>query len=175
MSNLVKPLISEEDIGCRISELADEISDDYEDVIEPVLVLCILKGAVNFFSDLVLELRMDVRYEFVGLSSYEGSESTGVIKSTTSIPNVIGKHVLIVEDIVDTGLTLAHLKKELGQQWPTSLKSCALLSKPSRREVEIKVEYVGFEIPDQFVVGYGLDYDGRYRNLPYIGEIVSEL
>ena len=175
MSNLVKPLISEEDIGCRISELADEISDDYEDVIEPVLVLCILKGAVNFFSDLVLELRMDVRYEFVGLSSYEGSESTGVIKSTTSIPNVIGKHVLIVEDIVDTGLTLAHLKKELGQQWPVSLKSCALLSKPSRREVEIKVEYVGFEIPDQFVVGYGLDYDGRYRNLPYIGEIVSEL
>ena len=98
-----------------------------------------------------------------------------MIKSTTSIPNVIGKHVLIVEDIVDTGLTLAHLKKELGQQWPASLKSCALLSKPSRREVEIKVEYVGFEIPDQFVVGYGLDYDGRYRNLPYIGEIVSEL
>jgi hypoxanthine phosphoribosyltransferase len=151
----------------RIQTLANFINEDYSDTSDVVL-LCVLKGAINFFGDLSLLLDFDAEYEFVGLTSYEGTKSTGNIKLTTVLPDIKGKNVIIVEDIVDTGRSIEYLKK-LIEADASDIKVCTLLDKPSRREVIIEPDYIAFQIEDHFVVGYGLDYNQKYRNLPYVG------
>ena len=139
------------------------------------MVIGLLKGSIVFMTDLIKEIDLPLVIDFMSVSSYSGTTSTGVIKilKDTDI-DVKGKDVLIVEDIIDTGLTLSHVKKLLIDRGTKSLKICTLLDKPARRTVDMKGDYVGFEIPDEFVVGYGLDYDQRHRNLPYIGIVVNK-
>lgn len=151
----------------RVKTLASFINEDYSDTSDIVL-LCVLKGAINFFGELSLLLDFDAEYEFVGLSSYEGEASTGNIQLTTKLPDVKSKNVIIIEDIVDTGRSIEYLKNLIGAD-ANDVKVCTLLDKPSRREVAIEPEYVAFQIENHFVVGYGLDYNQKYRNLPYIG------
>jgi len=169
--NIVEVLLTEEQIKKRVKELAEEISNDYQDK-EPVLV-SILKGSFMFLSDLLRNLKIQCTIDFVAISSYNGStESTGVVRQLLDLrENPVDKDLLIVEDIVDTGITLNYLKKNLLTRNPRSLKICVLLDKKERRKEHIKIDYTGFVIPDKFVVGYGLDYQEKYRNLPYIGVI----
>lgn len=165
MQRIKKVLIPESDIKQRVKELAAEISKNYAG--ETVTLICILSGASVFFADLVRELNLDVRFEFMSVSSYgAGTVSSGEVKILKDVNHPIaGKHVIIVEDIIDSGCTLSYLKRVLAQRNPASVKVCTILDKPSRRKVDFKGDYVGFEIPDEFVIGYGLDYDGKYRNL----------
>jgi len=165
----IRVLFTAEGIARRRREIAAEISRDYVDC--DLVMVCILKGSMPFFVDLCREMSLPVRYEYVGVSSYfEGTESSGRVELTADLNESIeGKHVLLVDDIVDTGRTVRFLCNQLGGRNPASLKLAALLDKPSRRVVEVDIAYVGFTIPDEFVVGYGLDYKQRYRNLPYIG------
>ena len=162
-------LISEEEIQELVSELGDRINKDYEG--KEVIFAVILKGSLVFAADLMRRLTMPVKLDFMQASSYgESAVSSGIINIKKDLDNVIsGKHVLIIEDIIDSGNTLAKLKQVLLERDPASVKICTLLSKPSRREMDVEVEYVGKDIPDEFVVGYGLDFNERYRNLPYIG------
>lgn len=171
--NQIKMLISAGEIRQRIAELSEEISNDYKG--KELCLLCVLKGGVMFLTDIARSLDMDVRLDFMDVSSYEGITSSGKIKINKDLSEDIdGKHVILVEDIVDTGRTLSHLMPYLIAKNPASLKVCTLLDKPARREVEnVNPDYKGFVIPDEFVVGYGLDYDEKYRNLPYIG-VLSE-
>lgn len=164
-SDKIKVMISYEEMQARIKEIAEQINKDYKG--KSLLVVCILKGAVLFYSDLVRMLDMDVRFDFMRISSYGSStESTGEVKIKKDLDNSIkDQHVLIVEDIVDSGLTLKNLKEVLSTRNPASLKVCCMLDKPSRRKVEMIPDYCCFEIPDQFVVGYGLDFDEEYRQL----------
>ncbi len=163
-------LINEVKLQTRIKEMARQIEKDYEG--KQIVFLGILKGSLPFLWELAKNIKNDVRFEFIEASSYEGTESTGKIKINKDITDSIeGKDVIIVEDIVDTGRTLTYLKEYLLAKHPNSLKIAALLSKPSRRVMEIGVEYIGFQIEDKFVVGFGLDYDQKYRNLPYVGYI----
>ncbi|RYG40603.1 hypoxanthine phosphoribosyltransferase [bacterium] len=161
-------------LTAKIAEMARQIEEDYED--EPVLLLGVLKGSLHFLSDLGRHLRLDTQIDFIQTSSYQGTrETTGVVKIVKDIEtNLAGLNVIIVEDIVDTGTTLNHLRELLSLRNPKSLRVAALLSKPAARRVETPVEYVGFEIPNEFVVGYGLDYAERYRNLPYIAILREE-
>lgn len=158
-------LISYQDMQKRIKEIADQINKDYKG--KSLLVVCILKGAVLFYSDLVRMLDMNVNFDFMTISSYGNStESTGEVKIKKDLDNSInGRHVLIVEDIVDSGLTLKNLKEVLSTRKPASLKVCCMLDKPSRRKVEMIPDYSCFEIPDKFVIGYGLDYAEEFRQL----------
>lgn len=160
-----KILVAEKEINSRVTELGDLISRDYQDK-DKLLVVGILKGAVIFMADLVRKLRIPVELDFMAVSSYgKASESSGVVRILKDLEhNIQGKHVLIVEDIVDTGLTLKYLKENLETRGPASLRICTLLDKPARRKVKVEVNYNGFVIEDEFVVGYGLDYNGRYRN-----------
>ena len=160
-------LISEAAIRIRVDELAREISRDYRDAGEIVLV-GVLCGAFIFLADLARRLTVPCRVDFVALSAYEKAASGAVRLVMDLRTDIAGKHVLVVEDIVDSGHTLAYLVGLLGTRRPASLKTCALTRKPSRAEVAVALDYVGFEIPDAWVVGYGLDYDGRWRTLPYI-------
>ena len=162
-------LISEEEIQELVSELGERINKDYEG--KEVIFAVILKGSLVFAADLMRRLTMPVKLDFMQASSYgESAVSSGIINIKKDLDNVIsGKHVLIIEDIIDSGNTLAKLKQVLLERDPASVKICTLLSKPSRREMDVEVEYVGKDIPDEFVVGYGLDFNERYRNLPYIG------
>lgn len=161
-------LIDEEKIEKRITELANEIMKDYEG--ENIVLLGILRGSVIFMSELAKKIKNDMELEFIQIQSYEGEESTGKIKLTQDLTGEIeGKNVIIVEDIIDTGRSLSFLLEYLKKFNPKSLKICTLLSKPSRRLIEIPVDYTGFTIGNEFVVGYGLDYNQKYRNLPYIG------
>lgn len=163
-------LISENKIEKRINELAKEINKEYEG--KELILLGILKGSIVFMVELAKKLKMKVKFEFMEVSSYEGTESTGNLKIKKPLKEDIeGKDVLIIEDIIDTGRTLKELKKYLEAKNPNSVKIATLLSKPSRRVVEIEADYMGFEVEDKFVVGYGLDYNQKYRNLPYIGYI----
>ena len=164
MERIKKVLIPECDLKRRVKELAAEIAADYKG--ETVTFICILSGASIFFADLVRELDLDARFEFMSVSSYgSGTVSSGEVKILKDVNHPIaGKHVIIVEDIIDSGCTLSYLKRVLAQRNPASIKVCTILDKPSRRKVDFKGEYVGFEIPDEFVIGYGLDYDGKYRN-----------
>ena len=163
-------LISESKIEKRINELAKEINKEYEG--KELILLGILKGSIVFMVELAKKLKMKVKFEFMEVSSYEGTESTGNLKIKKPLKEDIeGKDVLIIEDIIDTGRTLKELKKYLEAKNPNSVKIATLLSKPSRRVVEIEADYMGFEVEDKFVVGYGLDYNQKYRNLPYIGYI----
>lgn len=166
----IEVLYSRDQIADRVKELGKEITKAYADTEELVLV-GILKGSVIFFSDLIREIDLTVRCEFMGISSY-GTEtkSSGVVKITSDLTTAIeGKDVLIVEDIVDTGLSMNYLRENFATRKPNSVKICSLLDKPSNRKIPIDVDFVGFEIPNLFVIGYGLDLAGHYRNLPYVG------
>jgi len=164
----IKVLITEEEITARTRELAEQIQQDYNG--EEIVIICILKGAAFFATELAKRINSDTIIDFMKVSSYEGTESTGKIDFTLDISeDITGKNVLIVEDIVDTGRTLAYVKKYLESKNPKSVKICTMLNKKERRVVELNPEYVCFDIPDKFVIGYGLDYDEKYRNLPYIG------
>lgn len=160
-------LISREQLASRIEALGAELAAHYAD--EPVLVVGVLKGSFLFMADLVRAMDCDVRCAFLGVSSYEGTESTGKVRITHDLSTDIhGLNVLIVEDIVDTGLTLSYIREMLAVRGPKTLAVASLLDKPERRTVEVEVEHIGFTIPDAFVVGYGLDLDQRFRNLPYV-------
>lgn len=165
----VKVLISSEKVQRRIAQLARQINRDYAG--QPLVIVGVLKGAFIFMADLIRHLRQPVTCDFLRVSSYNhGTESSGTVRIEFDITQPIrGKDVLLVEDIVDTGLTLNEAIRHLKAKKPRSLKICALLRKPERERVKIDVDYVGFVIPNKFVVGYGLDYAGQHRNLPYIG------
>ena len=169
MCETIHELISEADVAAKIAELGAQISKDYDG--EEIYMLCILKGGVFFMTELAKHITVPVSLDFMSVSSY-GSQtrSSGNVRIIKDLDTPIeGKHVLVVEDIIDTGRTLAYLLDNLQQRNPKSLKLCTLLDKPEERVTEVDVDYVGFQIPDKFVVGYGLDYDQHYRNLPYIG------
>lgn len=167
--DLKRILLTEEEINDIVTKLANRINDEYSG--EEVHVLVILKGSMIFASDLIRKIRVPVTLDFMQASSYNmGTKSTGEIKIRLDLKESIdGKNVIVVEDIIDSGNTLFALKKILKERNPKSLKICAMLDKPSRREADIVAEYIGAEIPDEFVVGYGLDYAEHYRELPYIG------
>lgn len=168
----IKILINEARLEKRIIELAKEIEKDYEG--RDIVFLGVLKGCAMFLTELAKKIKNDVAFEFIEVSSYEGTESTGNIKINKDITESIeGKDVIIVEDIIDTGRTLSFLVDLIKSKNPNSVKIATLLSKPSRRVIELNVDYIGFKIEDKFVVGYGLDYNQKYRNLPYIGYIES--
>ena len=174
-SDLEKVLLTEERIQERVKELGKEISRDYEG--QEVVLVGILKGAVTFFADLSRAIDGHVVFDFMACSSYGGgttSSGTGEIKKDLDQP-IAGKNVLIVEDIIDTGITLSRLIPLLKERGARTVRLVTLLSKPSRRLTDVTVDYNGFEIPDCFVVGYGLDYDEKYRNLPYIGILKEEV
>lgn len=164
-------LLSSETLHRRIAELGRQISEDYAD--KDPLLIGVLKGAVFFMSDLVREITVPCSLDFMAVSSYGNAlESSGVVKILKDLDTSIeNRHVIIVEDIIDSGLTLSHLIELLGARRPHSIEVCALLTKPERREVEIDCRYVGFEIPNKFVIGYGLDYQEHYRNLDYIATV----
>lgn len=161
-------LINKSKLEKRIEEIGKQIEKDYEG--KDIVFIGILKGSVMFMSELAKNVKNNIELEFMEVSSYEGTESTGVVRINKDIKNSIqGKDVIIVEDIIDTGRTLTYLVDYLKQKNPNSLKIATMLSKPSRRIMELNVDYIGFAIDDKFVVGYGLDYNEKYRNLPYIG------
>lgn len=162
-------MISEEEIQKIVKGLGEKISADYAG--KEILLVVILKGSLIFAADLMRYITVPVKLDFMQASSYgSGMQSSGIINIKKDLENdAAGKHILIIEDIIDSGNTLAKLKHVLKDRGPASVKICSLLSKPSRREMEVEVEYIGRDIPDEFVVGYGLDFDEKYRNLPYIG------
>ncbi|GBE06851.1 MAG TPA: hypoxanthine phosphoribosyltransferase [Nitrospirae bacterium] len=162
-----KPLYTVEQIQQRVKEMAGQISKDYEG--EELLSVGILRGSFMFFSDIVKLIRVPMNIDFLIASSYVKTHSTGKIKLHADIrEDIKGRHVLLIEDIVDTGLTLAYIREMLLARKPASLKICTFLDKKSRREVDVPLDYVGFEIPNKYVVGYGLDCENKFRNLPYI-------
>jgi len=170
-----EPLFTEEVLQKRVAELGAEISADLENS-ENLVVVCVLKGAVLFMADLARHLPKNVTVDFLRLSSYEGGlESTGNVRFDFDLTQPIaGKDVLIVEDIVDTGLTMHFLFRQLKSRNPRSLSLCTLLNKPARQQKEVDIRYCGFTIPNRFVIGYGLDLEGRYRNLPYIAALPED-
>ena len=174
MAEHINVMLSEEEINSRIAELGEQISRDYEG--KEIFLICILKGASFFACELAKRITGPVNIDFMKVSSYGGGTvSSGQVSIKMDVSeSIAGKDVLIVEDIIDSGNTLNLLPKILMERGPKSIRLCALLDKPDRREVDVKMDYVGFRIPDKFVVGYGLDYDQRYRNLPYIGEVVFD-
>ena len=175
MADNIRVLLTEEEVNKRISEVAAQINKDYEG--RPVHLICILKGGVFFTCELAKRLDLSVSLDFMSVSSYgSGTESSGIVKIVKDLDqDLSGKDVLIVEDILDTGVTLSHLVPMLKLRRPNSVRLCTILSKPSRRKVDIEPDYCGFEVPDEFVVGYGLDYDEKYRNLPYVGVLKPEV
>jgi len=162
--------ISEEQIQTKVREMGEKLSKHFDG--KEVVAICILKGSFMFYSDLIRNLKGDVQCEFFGVSSYTGMSSSGEVKVTLDLSKPIeGKHVLLVEDIVDTGLTMNYLKQNMLSRKPKSLTTVSLLEKPDAKKVACEVDHVGFRIPNDFVVGYGLDYQGHYRNLPYIAQV----
>ena len=174
MAEKVKMLIPEEEVNARIEELGKKISEEYAG--KQVHLICVLKGGVFFMCELAKRITVPVSMDFMCVGSYgDGTKSSGVVRIAKDLDESIeGKDVLIVEDIIDSGNTLYYLMDVLQRRKPASLHLCTLLDKPDRRVKDVKVDYTGFEIPDEFVVGYGLDYDQHYRNLPYVGVIESE-
>ncbi len=171
MNENISVLIPEETINRKIEELGAQISRDYEG--KEVHIICILKGGVFFACELAKRITVPVSLDFMQVSSYGNeTKSSGIVRIMKDLDDTIeNKDVLIAEDIIDSGKTLHYLIPVLQQRNPASIKLCALLNKPDRREVEVKIDYLGFDIPDEFVIGYGLDYAQRYRNLPYIGVV----
>lgn len=165
----IRKMISEESVVARIKEIAEQINEEYEG--KAVTLICILKGSIFFTTELAKHIKVPVTIDFMQCSSYGAdTKSSGIVKLAKDLDEpIMGKHVILIEDIIDSGRTLSHLVKLLSQREPASLTICTLLDKPSRRVAEVDVKYTGFEIPDEFVVGYGLDYAQRHRNLPYIG------
>ena len=167
--DVIEVLFSEGQIKTRVAALAQEIAKDYKD--RRLVLVSILRGSVFFATDLARLIDLPLSMDFLSISSY-GEDSEGVVRITKDLEeNIAGKDVLVIEDIVDTGFTLKYLLRTLGGRNPKSLEVCALLDRRARRIIEIDLKYIGFEIPDKFVVGYGLDYRQRYRNLPYIGVV----
>jgi len=171
MAERVEVLLSEEEVNARIRQIGEQISRDYEG--KSIHLICILKGASFFTCELAKRITVPVSMDFMSVSSYgKSSESSGVVKIVKDLDEPLdGKYVLVVEDIVDTGRTLHYLLSLMRSRGAEDVKLCALLDKPERRVVDVKADYTGFRIPDEFVVGYGLDYAQRYRNLPYIGVV----
>lgn len=171
MSERVRVLLSEEEVNRRICEIGEQISKDYAG--RQVHLICVLKGGSFFMCELAKRITVPVSLDFMSVSSYGGgTKSSGVVKIIKDLDEPLdGKDVIVVEDIVDSGRTLSYLLELLSKRNPKSLALCTMLDKPERRVVDVKVDYTGFNIPDEFVVGYGLDYDQRYRNLPYIGVV----
>lgn len=174
LETIESQLIGQEAIAARVAELGQTLSQEYREL-DP-LVVVVLKGSAVFASDLIRSMTCCLQVDYIGTSSYgDDTQSSGQVRIVKDIEVPLkGRHVLLVEDIVDTGLTLDYLLKTLGLREPASLKICALLDKPSRRKVEVPVEHIGFSIDDHFVIGYGLDYASRYRQLPYIGVLRLE-
>lgn len=176
MEKLIKEvLVTEEEIASKVKEIASKVSEDYKG--KDLIMVGILKGAFIFMSDLSRSLSIPVTLDFMAVSSYgKSSESTGEVRIVKDLDfSVEDKHILIIEDIIDTGYTLAYLTDNLRKRGAKSVKVCALLDKPERRKVDIKVDYPGFAIPDEFVVGYGLDYAEIGRNLPYVAALKEEV
>lgn len=169
MTESIRVLIPEEQVEEKIKEMAEQIRGDIGD--EPITLICILKGSVFFSCELAKHIKGPVLLDFMSVSSYgDDTKSSGVVKIIKDLDEPLeGKNVLVVEDIIDSGRTLSYLLENLQARKPKSLKLCTLLDKPERRVVDVNVDYTGFQIPDEFVVGFGLDYAQRYRNLPYIG------
>ena len=171
MEDKIRVMIPENDVEAKIREIAAQITKDYEG--KEVRLICILKGSVFFTCELAKRIELPVTLDFMCVSSYgDKTESSGRVKIVKDLDeNIEGKDVIVIEDIIDSGRTLSHLLEVLKVRKPASVKLCTLLDKPERRVVDVKVDYCGFEIPDEFVVGYGLDYMQKYRNLPYIGVV----
>ena len=171
MAEHIRVLLSEEEVDSRIKAIGEEISRDYAG--KPVHLVCVLKGGSFFLCELAKRITVPVSLDFMSVSSYgSDTKSSGVVKIVKDLDESIrDKDVIVVEDIVDSGRTLSYLMEMLRDRGPASMRLCTLLDKPERRVIDVKVDYTGFQIPDEFVVGYGLDYDQRYRNLPYIGVV----
>jgi hypoxanthine phosphoribosyltransferase len=167
-------LLDAETVRNRVAELGAEISAEYDG--RDLLLIGVLKGAVFFMADLMRKLTIPCEVDFMAISSYGAStDSSGVVRILKDLDiNIEGRDVLVVEDIIDSGLTLSYLMRNLESREPSSLEICALLTKPARREIDVPVRYVGFEIPNRFVIGYGLDFGERYRNLPYVAVLSDE-
>ena len=174
--DVAKILISEQELQARVVALGHGLSAMYTDADRPLLV-CVLKGAFMFLADLTRHLEMRHEVDFMEISSYgAGTVSSGVVRILLDLErNIEGRHVLIVEDIIDSGRTLEYITRNLRTRRPASLRVCTLLSKPSRREIDVPLDFVGFEVPDEFVIGYGLDFAEEYRNLPFIGVLKEEV
>ena len=168
-------LIERDALQERVAALGREVSEDY--ATRDLLLIGVLKGAVFFMADLMRNVTVPCEVDFMAISSYGAStDSSGVVRILKDLDiNIEGRHVLVVEDIIDSGLTLSYLMRNLEARAPESLEICALLTKPDRREMDVPVRYIGFEIPDRFVIGYGLDFAERYRNLPYVAVLSDEL
>jgi hypoxanthine phosphoribosyltransferase len=168
-------LVDEETLRNRVVELGEEISRDYTG--RDLLLIGVLKGAVFFMADLMRQLTVPCEIDFMAISSYGAStDSSGVVRILKDLDiNIEGREVLVVEDIIDSGLTLSYLMRNLEARQPATLEVCALMTKPERREIDVPVRYIGFEIPNRFVIGYGLDFAERYRNLPYVGVLAPDL
>jgi hypoxanthine phosphoribosyltransferase len=171
MTERLVTMLSAEQIAARVRELGAEITREYTG--RPLVLVCVLKGSFVFAADLARAIDLPVRIDFLGVRAYGvDTETSGVVQITQDLSRpIVGEHVLLVEDIVDTGLTIAHLINLLRTRGPESVRVCALLHKPARARIEVKIDYLGFTIEDRFVVGFGLDFAERYRNLPYIGVI----
>jgi hypoxanthine phosphoribosyltransferase len=166
----IEVLLSEEKLRARIAELGADIARDYRG--KPLKLVGVLKGSFMFMADLARAIDLPLKMDFIGTSSYQGTKTSGVVRITNDLSRPIdGEHILLVEDIVDTGLTMQYLLENLATRHPASVKVCALLEKPARAKVQVPIDYKGFSIPDEFVVGYGLDWDGRFRNLPFVGVV----
>ncbi len=166
----LKTYLSEEQIQQKVSEIGKALTEKFKN--KKVTAVCVLKGSFIFYSDLIRQINTDITCEFFGVSSYSGTSSSGEVKVTLDLSSPVeGQHVILVEDIVDSGLTMNYLKKSIESRNPASLTTVALLEKPEALKVPCKLDYVGFKITNEFVVGYGLDYDGYYRNLPYIAQV----
>ncbi len=172
--DIAEILVSEAEIQAKVAELGHHISEDYTG--KELLLIGLLRGAIVFLSDLMRAIQIPVRLDFIGISSYGSSTDSGAVRLVMDLEtDISGRHVLVVEDIVDTGKTLSYLLENLKARQPASLRVCALLDKPERRTVPIDIDYGGFEIPDKFVVGYGLDFAEGYRNLPFVGVLKEHL
>ena len=174
MKETIRVLLSEEEVDRRIKEVADQINRDYAG--KEVHLICVLKGGVFFMCELAKRITVPVSLDFMSVSSYgDDTKSSGVVRIVKDLDQPLeGKDVLIVEDIIDSGRTLSYLVENLKSRGAKTVRLCTLMSKPSRRVVDVPVDYIGYEIPDEFVVGYGLDYAQRYRNLPYVGVVEFE-
>lgn len=172
---IVKVLFSEEQIKRRVEELGKEITDFYKDKNEELIVVCLLKGSVLFYADLCRKIELPMKMDFMTVSSYGNDfETTREVKIVKDLDeSIMGKNILVVEDIIDSGLTLKRVLKILGHRSPNSVSLCTLLNKEARREVEVDVQFIGFNIEDEFVIGYGLDFRQEYRNIPYVGVMGS--
>lgn len=173
--DILRVLLSEEELAAKVRELGRQISENYRG--KNLLMVSVLKGSVVFMADLMRAITIPCEIDFMSVSSYgSGAKTSGVVKIVKDLDiNLAGSELLIVEDILDSGMTLAYIKRMLLDRNPSSIRLCTLLDKPKRRQADIHADYTGFEVPDEFVVGYGLDYAERYRNLPYIGVLKPEI